>query len=184
MIAGYAELRNVHVNSVNGGCIEVTGDVESNHGQATIYATADLYDCVFDQKGYKDYCSTALSASGGAVLNVHGGTYTSENFGAYIFSSGGTLNFFGGSVTSTGSDPGHYRAIQIDKDENNYYKAQCALNINGGTFSGDVNLNTSVLKMEIGTAEGMDVLKRAAKKAELNMSVSLQPISLCPRILP
>ncbi len=74
------------VNSTNGaGGTEAAGGI------------VNITNCQYDQGGFYDHNSTNMAASGGGTVNVYSGTFTSANYGAYIFNSGGTINIEGGT---------------------------------------------------------------------------------------
>ncbi len=89
-------------------------NITADNGSGGIYAEgghADLYETTVNQLGLdtaRKYNSTALAVSNNGVLNVYSGTYTSENYGAYVYSSGGTIN-----IASN-----NYEVISTNKDQN------------------------------------------------------------------
>ena len=106
---GRIVLKNCSSESTVGGGVAAAGD------------GVDLYDCSFTQKGYYDWNSCLLSASNGTgVVNVYGGTYTGENYGLYIFSSGGDINFYNGDLKVAGDKP----ALKGDLDWDLILKAK------------------------------------------------------------
>lgn len=116
-------LKNVSIDSTYGGGIEISG------------GSASVYGGTFTQKGYFDHCSTNVSVSGGGELNVYSGTFTSENFGAYVFNSGGTINIQGGDFTATKA------VLKVDKSVTNN---PSIVNISGGTFNGPLQIADGV----------------------------------------
>lgn len=97
--SGKISLYNCSIKSTNGGgCIEAAG--------GEIY----LYDVTADQKGSGNWNSTLLAASNGGTLHVLSGTYTGENYGAYIFTSGG-------HIVINSDEPGVYEVVKGDPDK-------------------------------------------------------------------
>ena len=137
---GRANLERVTINSSYGGGIEVT---EANLGALSQPGYAELTDCTFTQTGYFDHCSTALSVSGGSELVVNSGTYTSENYGLYVFSSGGKITVKGGTITGENK-----AAVMAAMDTNTYPAYTGAVQISGGRFKGELNV-TSPASMSI-----------------------------------
>jgi len=136
VLGGEATLENVTINSSYGGGIEVT---ETTLGEQSKPGKATLTNCNFNQSGYFDHCSTALSVSGGSELNVNGGTYTGE-YALYVFSSGGVINVNGGTFTGLGNN--NRAAIVAAIDLNTYPQYTGGLKISGGTFTGTYNITS------------------------------------------
>lgn len=110
-------------------------------GVAAAGGTVDLYDCSFTQKGYYDWNSCLLSASNGTgVVNVYGGTYTGENYGLYIFSSGGDINFYNGDLKVTGDKP----ALKGDLDLGSYPEGEGAIKVYGGSVDGSIAVDKNL----------------------------------------
>ena len=130
---GEAELTNVTINSSYGGGIEVT---EADLGTQSQAGKATVTDCSFTQSGYFDHCSTALSVSGGSELTVNGGTFQSENYVIYVFSSGGYVTVNGGTYTDTDTATDDKPAFVAAIDTNSYPNYTGGLKLNGGTFTG------------------------------------------------
>lgn len=164
VVQGYARLENVTINSVMGGGIEVSGSLPED-GSTNYNGMADVINCNFTQTGYYDWCSTTFSVSGAGTINVNGGEFVSENYVAYVFSSGGNMNIDGGAKmvkTSTANVP---EAIRADWDEKSY-AASSGINITIGdcyleecvavNFTGNTVLN-------VNSDEGMRVLAEALK---------------------
>ena len=132
---GKAELTNVTINSSYGGGIEVTEKKLGEHSQV---GSATLTDCTFTQTGYFDHCSTTLSVSGGSELIVNGGSYTSDNYALYVFSSGGVITVKDG--TFSGNKDGV--AIIAAIDTSTYPQYTGGLAISGGLFAGGYNITS------------------------------------------
>lgn len=135
---GHIILRNCISASTNGGGAEAAG------------GTIDLHDCTFTQSGYVDYCSQLFAASGGTgTVNVYSGTYTSENFGGYIFNSGGSINMYGGQVAVTGDKP----ALKADDSTTS---TPSVIKVSGGSVQGPVAIgNSSTLSVSGGSFTGL-----------------------------
>ncbi len=117
--AGHIVLKNCTSSSTNGsGAITAAG------------GTVDVYGGTFVQSGYYDHNSSLLApANGTGTINVYGGSFVAEGSGIYVFSSGGTLNFYDGSLEVTGERP----AVRGDIS---YEGASGSINIYGGSISG------------------------------------------------
>ena len=133
VLGGTATLKNVTIISSLGGGIEVT---EANLGTQSQSGSATLNDCTFTQTGFADWCSTTLSVSGGSELIVNSGSYTSDNYALYVFSSGGVIKVNGG--TFSGNKDGV--AIVASVDLNTYPQYTGGLALAGGTFAGGYNI--------------------------------------------
>ena len=140
ILGGRANLERVTINSSYGGGIEVS---EADLGALSQPGYAELTDCTFTQTGYFDHCSTALSVSGGSELVVNSGTYTSENYGLYVFSSGGKITVKGGTITGESQ-----AAVKAEMDTNTYPAYTGAVQISGGRFTGALSV-TSPASMSI-----------------------------------
>ena len=156
-------LKNVSIDSIYGGGIEISG------------GSASIYDGNFTQKGYFDHCSTNVSVSGGGELNVYSGTFTSENFGAYVFNSGGTINIQGGDFTATKA------VLKVDKSTTDN---PSIVNISGGTFNGPLQIADGVeFKITAGLFSNSGLSKEkfssyvdgASKVVEIDNSLLVYP---------
>lgn len=136
--SGHVILRNCVSASTNGGGAEAAGGI------------IDLYDCTFTQSGYANWNSQLFAASGGTgTVNVHSGTYASENFGGYIFNSGGSINMYGGQVAVTGDKP----ALKADDSTTS---TPSVIKVSGGSVQGPVAIgNSSTLSVSGGTFTGL-----------------------------
>lgn len=134
VLGGKAVLNDVTINSTTGGGIEVTEADLGTHSQA---GYAELNNCIFTQTGYQDHCSTCLSVSGGSKLVINSGTYTSENYCLYVFSSGGEIEIFDG--TFVGNKDGV--CIKAAVDLNTYTEYTGGLKIHGGKFVGNAEID-------------------------------------------
>ncbi|MDR1628917.1 MAG: M73 family metallopeptidase [Oscillospiraceae bacterium] len=124
---GTIDVANTTVNALVGGGCEAAG------------GTVSFTDCTVIQTGaYYDHNSVAAAVSNEGTLNINSGSYTSENgWGLYIFTSGGTVNIYGGTFSAP-------KAV---------LKATIGtFNIYGGTFSGPIAISgTGQLIIEAGT---------------------------------
>ena len=122
---GTIELRDSQLNSVKGGGVAAAG------------GTVNIYNSKIDQKEYYDWNSMIAAASNGTgVVNIYGGEFTSENYGLYIFTSGGTINVYDGTFTVTGDKP----VLKADLYLGSYPNAVAEINISGGTFVGGIDM--------------------------------------------
>lgn len=167
VLGGEATLTNVTINSSYGGGIEVT---EADLGTQSQAGKATLNNCTFTQAGFYDHCSTALSVSGGSELVINSGTYTSENYALYVFSSGGFITVNGG--TFVGNKNGIAIIAQIDT--NTYPQYEGGLKLKGGDFTGGFSI-VSPASLEIsGGTYSVDPSEYvvAGKQAQLNTSTN------------
>ena len=133
VLGGTAILENVNINSTTGGGIEVT---EADLGTDSKKGTAILNNCNFTQTGYYDHCSTCLSVSGGSKLIINSGTYISDNYCLYVFSSGGEIEVNNG--TFKGNKDGICMIAAIDTST--YPEYEGGFKINNGDFEGNANI--------------------------------------------
>ena len=141
VLGGTAILTNVNITSSYGGGIEVT---EADLGAQSKKGTAVLTNCHFTQTGYFDHCSSTLSVSGGSSLTINSGSYESENYALYVFSSGGEITVNGG--TFSGNKDGV--AIVAAIDLNNYPSYTGGLKLKDGVYQGGYTI-TSPAYMEV-----------------------------------
>ena len=148
---GEVTLTNVTINSSYGGGIEVT---EANLGTQSKKGSATLTDCTFTQTGYFDHCSTTLSVSGGSELIVNSGSYTSDNYALYVFSSGGVITVKGGTFSGAyGNDD---VAIKAAIDTSTYPQYTGGLAISGGTFTGGYEITSPAYMVLTGGSYNVD----------------------------
>ena len=133
VLGGTAVLNDVVINSTTGGGIEVT---EADLGTSSQPGTAILNNCNFTQTGYYDHCSTCLSVSGGAKLIINSGSYISDNYCLYVFSSGGEIEVNDG--TFVGNKNGICMIAAIDTSS--YPNYEGGFKINGGDFTGNAQI--------------------------------------------
>ena len=109
------------VNSTNGaGGTEAAGGI------------VNITNCQYDQGGFYDHNSTNMAASGGGTVNVYSGTFTSANYGAYIFNSGGTINIEGGTFDSE-------KAV-LKADTTPTASSPSTIYVSGGDFAGEYSI--------------------------------------------
>ena len=115
-------LNNVTSSSTLGGAMEAAGGVIHVNGGT------------FTQQGAYDHNSCLGAVSGGTgTLNVRDMTGTGENYGFYMFSSGGTINVYSGSFKAS-------TVLKADLDLNSYPTARGTINIYGGSFDGKIEI--------------------------------------------
>ena len=93
-------------------------------------ATAVVNNCTFTQTGTdtsNKWISTCFGLGDGANLTINGGTYTSDNYSLYIYTSGGEIDATDGNFTGD---------IVTTMDNVSYPSAVGTINISGGTFVG------------------------------------------------
>ena len=116
---GVITLTNCTSTSTNGGAFAAAG------------GTINVMSGTYTQSDFYDHNSSIFAPSNGTgVINVYGGTFESANYGIYVFSSGGTLNYYGGDLKVTGEKP----AIQADSANG----ATGSINVSGGSVSGKI----------------------------------------------
>ncbi|WP_139651647.1 cell wall-binding repeat-containing protein [Raoultibacter phocaeensis] len=120
--AARANLTNVVIESEYGGGIEVA------HPEAE----AVLNDCAFTQKHYFDWTSTCVSVSNGGKAIVNGGTYVSDGWALYVFSSGGTLD------VNDGTFQGAKGVLKADLDATSYPEGAVVVSLKGGDYTGAI----------------------------------------------
>ena len=119
LVEGYLRMEDCTVISQNGG-----GGLEVGE------ATADVINCTFTQTGLDNahaWISTCLATCDNGVLNVQGGTYTSDHYSMYVYTSGGEMNVESGSFTGD---------VVNQVTPSSYPDAVGTINITGGTFEG------------------------------------------------
>ena len=127
-------LKNVTVNSKDGGCVEAAG------------GTVNLEDCTFNQGPQTEapgevHTSSAVAVSNNGTVNVKSGSYTSAGFGAYVFNSGGTINIEGGT----------FEANTVLKADDSTNSNRSTIHVSGGDFTGELSIgNESTLIAEGG----------------------------------
>ena len=114
----------VTVKSQGGACIEGGG------------GTSTFTDCNFsvESTSTPGFTASAVAVSYKGTANIYSGTYGSAGYGAYVYSSGGTINIMGGTVS------GGTAAVRSDVDEATYGNP-ATVNISGGTITGALQTN-------------------------------------------
>ena len=133
ILGAHAEMDNVKIVSVCGGGIEVTDD---DGAAGTVRGYAKLTNCVIEQSGWRDWCSVPVSVSGASTVDVYSSSYTGE-YGAYVFSSGGTINIYGGAFTA--NDEHNVLITSYDAG----YGNDSVINVYDGSFTGKFSVGTS-----------------------------------------
>ena len=98
-----------------------------------------VIDCQISQSGDATtsmaYMSMGVAVGNGAVANVTDCSIVSENYGFYVFSSGGTFNIYGGTYFMIVSEP-----VFMDGTAGGSIPgAEFEVNVYGGIFAGDVS---------------------------------------------
>jgi len=144
ILGASATLDNVEMTCEYGGGIEVTDD---KGAEGTVRGYAKLTNVVIKQDKYHDWCSSAVTVSGRSTVDVYSSEFEGE-YGAYVFSSGGTINIYGGKWTASDS----YKVFMAAADTGKYPDATCAINVYGGDFYGAASMgNASTLSIHDGT---------------------------------
>ena len=92
-------------------------------------ATVEVNNCTFTQTGtdaQKIY-GACFGMGKMGTLTINGGTYTSNNYSFYIYTSGGTINVNSGTFAGD---------IKTEMNNTQYPSAVGTINISGGTFDG------------------------------------------------
>lgn len=127
-------LNNVQSSSYMGGSMEAVGGTINVNGGT--YTQTGKYD--------HNSCFGAVSSNTG-TLNVTDMTATGENYGFYIFSSGGTINVYSGTFKAD-------TVLKADLDLESYPTAEGVINIYGGSFDGKIDIsNKCTMHIEAGT---------------------------------
>ena len=128
-----------HGNSIkafNNSTVNVNGTtVNSKNGAGGTEAaggTVNITNCRYVQDGFYDHNSTNMAASKGGTVNVYSGTFTSANYGAYIFNSGGTINIKGGTFDSE-------KAV-LKSDTTSTASSPSTIYVSGGDFAGEYSI--------------------------------------------
>lgn len=117
-------MENVTINTINGGCVEVSG------------GTLNVKDCTFTQTVLGDpaWNSCALAVSNGGTITVDGGSYSGAAAAAYIYNSGGTINL------NSGEFSGEKSVLKADSTTNSWGSN---IVVNGGEFKGGYSIGAS-----------------------------------------
>ena len=127
----------LNLKAQDGATINIKDTVITSSYGGGIEASAStiiVENTTITQTGYHDHCSTCVAVSGMGNLIVKSGTFNAENYGVYVFSSGGTIQIEGGSFNKTGNNS--KSLIQLSEDKNQYPNAEAKVIITGGTFNG------------------------------------------------
>ena len=92
-------------------------------------ATVEVNNCTFTQTGTdanKIY-GACFGMGKMGTLTINGGTYTSDNYSFYIYTSGGTINVNSGTFAGD---------VKTEMNNTQYPSAVGTINISGGTFDG------------------------------------------------
>lgn len=109
---------------------ECTVISEIGGGMEVAGGSVVLNNCTFTQTGFDTahaWISSCLGIGHNANLTVNGGTYTSEHYSLYVFTSGGEIDVENGSFTGD---------IVNQVTLSSYPDAVGAINISGGSFEG------------------------------------------------
>lgn len=121
-----AEIVNVSFESHYGGGIEVAG------------GDVVLRDCDFTQTEYYDWNSMMIAVSNGGSVDIYDCTGVSENYGFYVFNSGGTINIHSGKYSA--------EKTLVKVDGSTYGSV---INIYGGEYSGTFAISGSNAELNV-----------------------------------
>ncbi len=92
-------------------------------------------NCTFDVTGTSNaHNNTAISVSYGGSATINGGSYTSEGYALYVFSSGGTI------TVNSGEFEGGKAVVRSDVSSSG---VPAVVKLNDGTFKGDIQTGGS-----------------------------------------
>lgn len=140
---GIADLENTTINTQASCCFDAEPIALYKDGTSEPYypyiipeTKATIKNCTFTNNTYVTYTvggteykshwiATAVACSFGAEVTIDGGTYTGKNYGAYVFSSGGTMNLksgtFKGSMNSLRADKDNSGTVNIGNSQTKSY---------------------------------------------------------------
>ena len=141
LVNGHLDMEDCTVTSINGA-----GGLEVGTG------TALVKNCTFTQSGFENahaWIATCLATCYMGNLEVQGGTYTSEHYVLYVYSSGGAMDVKSGTFEGD---------IRTAMDLNSYPTAEGSIEIEGGSFQGvggaEINFAATTDKDEIAISAG------------------------------
>ncbi len=141
LVNGRLDMEDCTVTSINGA-----GGLEVGTG------TALVTNCTFTQSGFESahaWIATCLATCYMGNLEVQGGTYTSEHYVLYVYSSGGAMDVKSGTFEGD---------ICTAMDLNSYPTAEGSIEIEGGSFRGvggaEINFAATTDKDEIAISAG------------------------------
>ena len=141
LVNGHLDMEDCTVTSINGA-----GGLEVGTG------TALVKNCTFTQSGFENahaWIATCLATCYMGNLEVQGGTYTSEHYVLYVYSSGGAMDVKSGTFEGD---------IRTAMDLNSYPTAEGSIEIEGGSFQGvggaEINFAATTAKDEISISAG------------------------------
>ena len=141
LVNGHLDMEDCTVTSINGA-----GGLEVGTG------TALVTNCTFTQSGFESahaWIATCLATCYMGNLEVQGGTYTSEHYVLYVYSSGGAMDVKSGTFEGD---------ICTAMDLNSYPTAEGSIEIEGGSFRGvggaEINFAATTDKDEIAISAG------------------------------
>ena len=141
------EFTDATVVAGTGPCIEASGSV------------CTYIDCDFTVTGNpNDFGTTAVAVSWMGTAVIDGGTYISTGYGAYVYSSGGTITILDGTVE------GGTAALRADVDSGTYSDAKATVFVEGGYTDGawQTNGNPNVSIVATGGRHSADVTEYLA----------------------
>ena len=155
------------VKSFPGGQItlnNITSTSELGGGMTAAGGIINVNGGNFTQSGPYDHNSCLGSVSQGkggsfGVLNVRNMVGESENYGFYVFSSGGTINIYSGNFSAGKA------VLKADLDLSSYPGAKGIINVYGGTFDGRIEINDKcALNIKAGTFSNTGLTEEKFKK--------------------
>ena len=123
VISGTAYISDAEIQTQRGVGIEVNK------------ATATLDNNTITVEEANSYYASAVAACYGGNVIINSGSYGSQGYGVYIFSSGGTITVKGGEIT------GAVGAVRADVDSSSYPSAKALVRVEGGSTKGPWSTN-------------------------------------------
>ncbi len=115
----------VTITSAGGACVEVCGG-------AAIFTDCDF---TVENPSNPSFTATAVATSYQGSATIVSGTYDSQGYGIYVYSSGGSINMQGGIVA------GSEAAVKADNDSINNIGSH--VSITGGNVNGAISIESS-----------------------------------------
>ena len=117
---GTGSIEGATISTYKSGGVEVGSDVEIRNTNISVSETNSYY-------------SNAIAVSFDGRVDVYSGTFTGYQYGAYIYTSGGIINIYGGTFNAE-------TALRADNDDN--VPKNSEINVYGGSFRGGYTVGT------------------------------------------
>ena len=117
---GTGSIEGATISTYKSGGVEVGCEVEIRNTNISVSETNSYY-------------ANAIAVSNDGRVDVYSGTFTGYQYGAYIYSSGGIINIYGGTINAE-------TALRADNDV--YVPKNSEINVYGGSFRGEYTVGT------------------------------------------